>query len=69
MFVKLLTCLSFLLTFLCQQWFDLYYSEVRPKLLTSKEVIVSEEEECFFISTSGKPIHNACTDLKRLHVK
>ncbi|XP_034551746.1 uncharacterized protein LOC117821512 [Notolabrus celidotus] len=52
-------------------WFDMYYTRVQPRLLNSKKRkrYETEEEECFFISTKGRPIYSASNDLNRLHIK
>ncbi|KAL7886916.1 hypothetical protein AOLI_G00046370 [Acnodon oligacanthus] len=53
-------------------WFDLYFTEVRPVMLGKKtkhmedETDVSEER---FISSTGSSIYNASNDLERLHRK
>ncbi|XP_041799710.1 uncharacterized protein LOC121611295 isoform X2 [Chelmon rostratus] len=58
-----------------ERWFDMYYTRVRPQLLKSPkkhkrdESGDDEEQEHFFISTTGRPIYNSSKDLKRLHSK
>lgn len=54
------------------QWFDLYFSEVRPVMLGKKRKRVEDDDETderFFISSTGKAIYNASNDLERLHKK
>lgn len=60
-----------LVFFFCQQWFDIYFTRVRPQLLKSKKRKRNdaESEERFFISTTGRPIYNVSNDLSRLHLK
>ncbi|XP_051809492.1 uncharacterized protein LOC110945292 isoform X2 [Acanthochromis polyacanthus] len=60
-----------------EAWFDKYFECVRDQLKTTKRFRASPEaenveedpQERFFLSTSGKPIHNCSNDLARLHTK
>ncbi|KAM9492395.1 uncharacterized protein ACWYII_004282 isoform 2-T2 [Salvelinus alpinus] len=48
-------------------WFDVYYRHVRPAFLKNSDDM--QEDERFFISTTGKPIYNPSNDLQRFHAK
>ncbi|XP_064818766.1 uncharacterized protein LOC135536344 [Oncorhynchus masou masou] len=48
-------------------WLDVYYRHVRPAFLKNSDDM--QEDERFFISTTGKPIYNPSNDLQRFHAK
>uniref|UniRef100_A0A4W5P888 Uncharacterized protein n=1 Tax=Hucho hucho TaxID=62062 RepID=A0A4W5P888_9TELE len=48
-------------------WFDTYFRHVRPAFLKNSND--TEENERFFISTTGNPIYNPSNDLQRFHAK
>ncbi|KAL7886913.1 hypothetical protein AOLI_G00046340 [Acnodon oligacanthus] len=53
-------------------WFDLYFTEVRPVMLGEKRKHMedeTDESEERFISSTGSSIYNASNDLERLHRK
>ncbi|KAL0173821.1 hypothetical protein M9458_029789 [Cirrhinus mrigala] len=54
-----------------EAWFDVYCQHVRPTFLSSKGRKRSyedvQDQECFFISSTGKPVYNASNDLNRFH--
>nr|XP_055049520.1 uncharacterized protein LOC129435035 [Misgurnus anguillicaudatus] len=53
-----------------EHWFELYFEKIRPLMLQgprSRDDTMAEEH--FFISSSGRPIHNPSNDLCRLHTK
>ncbi|KAK7172411.1 hypothetical protein R3I93_004670 [Phoxinus phoxinus] len=51
-------------------WFSLYFRHIRPVMLQGpRSGDDAAAEGRFFISTSGRPIHNPCNDLYRLHAK
>ncbi|KAL6455044.1 hypothetical protein MHYP_G00363420 [Metynnis hypsauchen] len=50
-----------------EAWFDMYFTEVRPIMVSRNRAGI--EFERFFISSTGKPIHNPSNDLERLHKK
>ncbi|XP_049323401.1 uncharacterized protein LOC111196956 [Astyanax mexicanus] len=55
-----------------EMWFDIYFTEVRPVMLGRKRKRVDDDDESderFFISSTGRHIHNASNDLERLHKK
>ncbi|CAM4569895.1 unnamed protein product [Leuciscus chuanchicus] len=53
-----------------EHWFNLYYVHIRPVMLQgSRSGDDATADGHFFISSSGKQIHNPCNDLHRLHAK
>ncbi|KAL7886909.1 hypothetical protein AOLI_G00046300 [Acnodon oligacanthus] len=53
-------------------WFDLYFTEMRPVMLGEKRKHMedeTDESEERFISSTGSSIYNASNDLERLHRK
>ncbi|XP_072563147.1 uncharacterized protein [Paramormyrops kingsleyae] len=54
-------------------WFDIYFTQVRPQLLSSKRSRTTLDnlggDKRFFVSTTGRPVFNASNDLNRLHQK
>nr|XP_046192103.1 uncharacterized protein LOC124020853 isoform X3 [Oncorhynchus gorbuscha] len=48
-------------------WLDVYYRHVRPAFLKNSDDM--QEDERFFISTTGKPVYNPSNDLQRFHAK
>ncbi|XP_060756673.1 uncharacterized protein LOC132867684 [Neoarius graeffei] len=57
-----------------ERWFDTYYRWVRPHLLRSirkrkRDVEDEDAKDRFFVSSTGKKIHNPSNDLLRLHSK
>ncbi|XP_048859831.1 uncharacterized protein LOC125727149 [Brienomyrus brachyistius] len=56
-----------------ETWFDIYFTRVRPQLLSSKRSRMTTDDQGgdgrFFVSTAGRPIFNASNDLNRLHQK
>ncbi|KAK7135191.1 hypothetical protein R3I94_013986, partial [Phoxinus phoxinus] len=50
-----------------ERWFGLYFNEIRPVMLQGNGGKVRERCDGrgqFFVSSSGRPIHNPCNDLK-----
>ncbi|XP_071977061.1 uncharacterized protein [Engystomops pustulosus] len=47
-----------------EKWFECYFEKVRPKLILRKST-----NDSFFVSTSGKAIHNVSNDIRRYHQK
>ncbi|XP_072563863.1 uncharacterized protein [Paramormyrops kingsleyae] len=56
-----------------ETWFDIYFTQVRPQLLSSKRSRTTLDDlggdKRFFVSTAGRPAFNASNDLNRLHQK
>ncbi|XP_065096745.1 uncharacterized protein [Paramisgurnus dabryanus] len=53
-----------------EHWFDIYFKHIRPLMLQgSRTGGDTMAEGQFFISSTGRPIHNPCNDLVRLHGK
>nr|XP_055063043.1 uncharacterized protein LOC129446115 [Misgurnus anguillicaudatus]XP_055063044.1 uncharacterized protein LOC129446115 [Misgurnus anguillicaudatus] len=53
-----------------EHWFDLYFEKIRPLMLQGpRSGDDTMAEGHFFISSSGRPIHNPSNDLCRLHTK
>ncbi|XP_072563747.1 uncharacterized protein [Paramormyrops kingsleyae] len=56
-----------------ETWFHIYFTQVRPQLLSSKRSQTTSDDlggdERFFVSTAGRPVFNASNDLTRLHQK
>ncbi|XP_067271181.1 uncharacterized protein [Pseudorasbora parva] len=51
-------------------WFSLYFNHIRPVMLQgSRSGDDATAEGQFCVSSSGRPIHNPCNDLYRLHAK
>ncbi|CAB1338012.1 unnamed protein product [Coregonus sp. 'balchen'] len=48
-------------------WLDMYYRHVQPACLQNFDDV--EEDERFFISTTGRAIYNPSNDLQRFHAK
>ncbi|XP_072563136.1 uncharacterized protein [Paramormyrops kingsleyae] len=56
-----------------ETWFDIYFTQVRPQLLSSKRSRTTLDDlggdKRFFVSTTGRLVFNASNDLNRLHQK
>lgn len=58
-----------------EEWFDRYYRFLRPQHLVSNRKRKRDEQDekngndFFFVSSTGKKIHNPTNDLHRLHEK
>ena len=58
-----------------EEWFERYYTRVRPQHLVTKGKRKRDErddkdgDEFFFVSSTGKKINNPTSDLDRLHDK
>ncbi|CAJ0952704.1 unnamed protein product [Ranitomeya imitator] len=55
---------SFVLTPTEEEWFNVYFTHVRPVLSST-----DNSEDPFFVSTTGKAIYNVTNDMNRLHRK
>ncbi|XP_073672053.1 uncharacterized protein [Paramisgurnus dabryanus] len=59
-----------LLTAEHEHWFGIYFQNIRPLMLQGSRTGGDRMAEGqFFISSTGRPIHNPCNDLVRLHAK
>lgn len=53
-----------------EHWFGLYFDQIRPMMLQGlRSGGDATTGGHFFVSSTGRPIHNPCNDLKRLHAK